>query len=235
MRRFIALSLAALVWLQPTTALAHVTVQPNEATPGSFARFVVRAPNERPDAGTTSIEVQFPPNLIFVNFQPKEGWSRTVTMTTLDEPIEAFGQEFTEVIGTVTWEGGEIAPGEFEEFGFTARVPEDAVSLEFPAVQTYSSGEVVQWTGPEDADTPAARVTLVTLPGGGEQGQLATLADVADAQQSQGIDLGLIGLIVAVIALVVAGVAVRTAGRRPTEPAEPLKEPVSVGAGQGRP
>lgn len=231
MRRIITLSLAAILLLLPGAALAHVTVQPNEALPGSFARFVVRAPNERPDAGTTKIEVQFPPSLIFVSFQPKDGWERTTTMTTLDEPIEAFGQEITEVIDTVTWEGGEIGPGEFEEFGFSARVPEDVETLEFPAIQTYSSGEVVEWTGPEDADTPAARVSLVSLPGEGEQGQLATLADVAEAQQSEGVDLGLIGIVLGALALIVAVIALVIGLRRRATQAPP-REPVSVSASE---
>ena len=30
----------------------------------------------------------------------------------------------TERIATVTWEGGKIAPGEFDEFGMSAKVPD---------------------------------------------------------------------------------------------------------------
>ena len=73
-------------------AQAHVTVQPNEAPAGAFFRFVVRVPNER-DVPSTQIKVEFPENLIFTSFQPKEGWKRVVKMKKLDEPIEAFGSK----------------------------------------------------------------------------------------------------------------------------------------------
>src|SRR5919108_6249520 len=107
--------LAVLVAAGP--ALAHVTVQPAEGVIGSFSAFVVRVPNERDNVTTIKVEVQFPP-LAFVSFMDVPGWERTVEMQTLDEPLEVFGEELTEVVGTVTWEGGEIEPGEFLEFGF---------------------------------------------------------------------------------------------------------------------
>jgi uncharacterized protein YcnI len=162
-------------------ALAHVTVQPEEELVGSFARFVVRVPNERDDANTTRVQVQFPP-LAFVSFQDTPGWERTEEMQTLDEPLEVFGEELTEVIGTVTWRGGEIEPGEFEEFGFSARMPDAVGTLEFPAIQTYDSGEVVRWIGPPDSEEPAALVQVLDIGAGEEEAQLAVLARLAREQ-----------------------------------------------------
>lgn len=167
-----------------TPVFAHVTVQPDEAPAGAFFRFVVRVPNERDDADTTRVRVTFPENLIFVSFQPKKGWDYRVEMKTLDEPIEAFGSRITEVVDTVTWSGGRIAPHEFDEFGFSARVSEEAGMLEFPAEQTYSSGEVVEWTGAPDSETPAALVNVVALGAEEGQGQLAVLADVKQQVES---------------------------------------------------
>ena len=177
MRRGFAFAAAMLaVVLGAGPVWAHVTVQPNEAATGAFARFVVRVPNERGDADTTKVEVELPP-LAFVSFQPKAGWTRTVEMVTLDEPLDVFGEEVSEVPGKVTWAGGTIKPGEFDEFGFSARTPDDAGSLEFPALQTYSSGEVVRWIGPEDSEEPAGLVQVIALPEG--QGQLSLLASLA--------------------------------------------------------
>ena len=158
-------------------ATAHVTVQPNEAIIGSFSRFVVRVPNERPDADTTKVVVKMPP-LTFVSFEPKEGWKRKVKMVELDEPLDAFGQEITEAVGKVTWSGGRIGPGEFLEFGFSARMPDGEETLEFRAIQTYSGGEVVRWTGAADSETPAATLTTYDLALEEGQGQLAALAEL---------------------------------------------------------
>src|SRR5918999_5455454 len=178
MRKLLMLGVTtALAVVSAGPALAHVTVQPTEAVVGSFAKLLVRVPTEREDASTTKIEVEFPP-LAFVSFQDVEGWKRTVEMRTLEEPLDVFGEPVSEVVGSVTWSGGEIQPGEFLEFGFSARVPEDQEELEFPALQTYSSGEVVRWIGPPDADEPAARVGVVTLGGEEEQGELALLAEL---------------------------------------------------------
>jgi uncharacterized protein YcnI len=145
-------------------AAAHVTINPGEWEAGGFARFAVRVPNERPNADSTEITVQFPESVISASFQPVPGWERTVEMVALDEPIEEEGEEpITERIGTVTWSGGTIAPGEFQEFGVSFQVPGDAVGqdLVFPSIQTYSNGEIVRWIGPPDADTPAPIVAVL--------------------------------------------------------------------------
>lgn len=178
MRRALMGALAgALVAVFAPAASAHVTVQPTEAISGAFSRFVVRVPNERPDADTTKIVVKMPP-LTFVSFEPKDGWKRKVKMVQLDEPLDAFGQEITEAVGKVTWKGGHIGPGEFLEFGFSARMPEDEETLTFEAIQTYSGGEVVRWTGAPDSETPAASVTTYDLGLEEGQGQLAALAEL---------------------------------------------------------
>jgi uncharacterized protein len=178
-KRLFVAGTAALVSLATAVpAFAHVTIQPNEALAESFARFVVRVPNERDDAGTIKVEVQFPP-LAAVSFMDVPGWERTVKMQKLDEPIEAFGESLKEAVGTVTWSGGEIEPGEFMEFPFSALTPAGEEPLEFKAIQTYSGGEVVRWTGPEDADTPAPRLSLVELGDlGKDHGELGTLHEV---------------------------------------------------------
>lgn len=179
MIKAVAAAVAALtVALGVQPALAHVTVQPAEAPTGAFFKFVVRVPNERDDAATTRVTVTFPDNLIFVSFQDVPGWDRRVEMRKLDEPLEAFGAQIDEVVGEVTWSGGSIEPGTFAEFPFSARVPEDETVLEFPAMQVYSSGEVVEWTGPPGSEEPAARVSTVDIGAGEGQGQLAVIAEL---------------------------------------------------------
>ena len=142
-------------------ASAHVTVNPSKVPADSFARFVVRVPNEEKSADTTRVSVQLPKNLLFVSFQPKSGWTRTQTTAKLDRPVTVGDDTVSERIATVTWSGGKIGPGEFDEFGLTAKVPNAAGHLlVFPAVQIYSNGKVARWIGSADADEPAPRVTL---------------------------------------------------------------------------
>jgi uncharacterized protein YcnI len=215
-----ALTGAIVATLAPAAA-AHVTVQPNEAIVGSFSRFVVRVPNERPDADTTKVVVKLPP-LAFVSFEPKDGWKRKEKTVELDEPITAFDQEITEAVGKVTWSGGRIGPGEFLEFGFSARMPDGEETLVFEALQTYTGGEVVRWTGAPDSETPAATLTTYDLGLEEGQGQIGLLAELAsgpaaddagaagdsedDGEQGTGTATILSGmaLVLALIALVLA-------------------------------
>jgi uncharacterized protein YcnI len=154
------LALAGALLFVPAAG-AHITLNPRDVPADSFSRFEVRVPNERPDAETTKIVLSLPEGLAFVSFQPKPGWRRSVTTEQLDNPVtNDEGEAVTERIATVTWQGGRIAPGEFDEFGLSAKMPARQGTLVFPAVQTYSNGEVVRWIGAPDADTPAPRVTL---------------------------------------------------------------------------
>jgi uncharacterized protein YcnI len=172
-----ALAVAAF-FAVPVAASAHVTVKPAEAPADSFTTFVINVPNERDDASTVKVTVKFPEQITAASFQPKPGWKRTVTMVKLDQPIaDDEGGQMTERIDTVTWTstGAKIGPGEFDQFGVSVHVPADeGASLEFPAVQTYSNGEVVRWIG---GDEPAPSLAVIAAEGDGHGGGAAAPAD----------------------------------------------------------
>ena len=154
--------IALIAMAVPAAAVAHVTLQPGEWEPGAFATVVVRVPNERDDAETTTVTVQFPETIPEARFKPHPTCEREVEREELAEPIE----ELTERIVSVTWTCDPPIPADgFDEFGISLRVPEDAQPGEeilFPAVQTYSSGEEVGWVDPDpEADTPAPRLVVV--------------------------------------------------------------------------
>jgi uncharacterized protein YcnI len=180
----ICFALAAVVF--PAATAAHVTLNPREWEAGGFARFDIRVPNERPNANTTEVTVRFPDGLTFVSFQPKPGWKRTVKMETLAEPIEVFGEEVTEQVASVTWSGGVIKPGEFDEFGVSFRVPETpGESLMFPSLQTYSNGEVVRWIDPDpEAETPAPQVAVLEPAAEEEVAAETTTEEAAAAEET---------------------------------------------------
>ncbi len=141
-------------------AAAHVEVTPEKVPADSDAELAIRVPNER-DYPTVKLKVQLPLGLVEVTFQPKAGWKRKTTMQKLAKPVKIEGETITERVATVEWSGGKIGPGEFDEFRISAHVPDTpGKELVFPALQTYSNGEVVHWIGAPDSDEPAPRVTL---------------------------------------------------------------------------
>jgi uncharacterized protein YcnI len=141
---------------------AHVTLQPPEAPAGGFTRLDVRVPNERDNADTTKVVVQMPPGFLSVSHEPVPGWDVKLTMRKLDKPVEQFGEQVNEEVGRITFSGGVIRPGQFQDFGLSVAVPEGrpGSKLTFKALQTYTGGEVVRWIGPPDSEEPAPQVEL---------------------------------------------------------------------------
>jgi periplasmic copper chaperone A len=153
-------ALVAVLALAPT-AFAHVTLQPEEAPAGGFARLDVRVPNERDNADTTKVDVQFPPGFLSVSYEPVPGWDIKITKRKLDKPVEQFGEQVTEEVGRITFTGATIGPGQFQDFGLSLAVPDKpGTAVAFKAIQTYSNGEVVRWIGPPDSEEPAPQVKL---------------------------------------------------------------------------
>ncbi len=224
--------LAVLTSAAPATA--HITVNPREAPKGGFAKLGFRVPNERSDSGTVKVDVAFPAEHPFtsVSVKPTPGWTFSVQKTPLDEPVESHGRTITESVSQVTWEGGVINPGEFQEFEVSAgRMPEDADELVFKAIQTYASGEVVRWIeeatpGGEEPEEPAPVLTLVESDaghgaGGGDQEEAAEAETAPIASEAAiGLEAGNVAsqgevataTRLAVAALIVGGLGLAAAG-----------------------
>jgi len=215
----------------PAAAQAHVTLQPNTAPAGAYTRLDVRVPNERDDASTTKVEVQFPDGFASASYEPVPGWTVKVGKKTLDTPIQTDDGEITEGVKQITWTADSdddgIPPGAFQDFGLSFQVPGKAGDkLEFKALQTYAGGEVVRWIGADGSDNPAAIVSVVepqgtdaASHGGGEDASeeatpaATTAAAAATTDEDSGNGLAIVALIVGVLGLI-AGVAGLLAARR---------------------
>jgi len=152
-------------------AFAHVGVQPEgAAAKGGYAVVDFKVPNERDNASTTKLEVNFPTDhpLASVMPQPVPGWKAEVTKAKPAKPLESHGKQITEVVTKVTWtaDGKGVEPGYFQKFPVSiGALPEDADQLVFKAIQTYSNKEVVRWIevpqeGQDEPDTPAPVLKL---------------------------------------------------------------------------
>ncbi|MBO4272263.1 YcnI family protein [Microbispora triticiradicis] len=148
-------------------ALAHVTVNPGTAEQGGWTKIAFRVPNERDNASTTKVEVAFPTDhpLPFVSVRPVSGWKVKVTQGKLPQPVVSDdGDKITESVLKITWTGGKIESGQFQEFeASVGPLPKNVDALEFPTEQTYSNGEVVKWADPPKADGSEAEHPAPTL------------------------------------------------------------------------
>ncbi|SDO12970.1 uncharacterized protein SAMN04487981_108360 [Streptomyces sp. cf386] len=152
-------------------AFAHVSVQPEgTAAKGGYAVVDFKVPNERDDASTTKLEVNFPTDHPLASVMPEAvpGWTAKVTKSTLDKPLEMHGKKITEAVTKVTWtaDGKGIQPGFFQKFPVSVgTLPEDTDELVFKAIQTYSNKEVVRWIevpqeGQDEPENPAPVLAL---------------------------------------------------------------------------
>ncbi|MFE2472268.1 YcnI family copper-binding membrane protein [Streptomyces mirabilis] len=221
-------------------AFAHVSVQPEgEAAKGGYAVVDFKVPNERDNASTNQVEVNFPTDhpLASVMPQPLDGWSVKVTKTKLAKPLTMHGEKISEAVSKVTWTatGKGIEPGFFQKFPLSVgALPEDTDELVFKAIQTYDNKEVVRWiepqkAGQEEPENPAPVLTLSEASADGHHGSSGTAKDASDtstaapasstsASSADSSDttarvLGVVGIVVGA-----AGVAYGVlAGRRRTE------------------
>jgi uncharacterized protein len=225
---------AVVGWATP--AFAHVSVSPDEAPAGSFTTLTFQVPNEAADAGTTKVEVTFPsdPAIADASVQPVPGWTVDVKKAQLETPVTTDeGDTLDERVDTITWtadDASAIKPGEFQQFRVSAQLPDEGDSISFPALQTYSNGDVVQWVDPTGPGTPEAEhpAPTVTLTAGGDEhgggdttttvahgsatGSVQTAQDDADTAKT----IGIVAIIFSVIALIGVGIVLARRSRSTT-------------------
>ncbi|MCH5677484.1 YcnI family copper-binding membrane protein [Streptomyces gilvus] len=207
-------------------ASAHVTVHPESYAKGATDGVLTfRVPNEEDNAGTTKVQVFLPTDhpVLGVLVSPQDGWTAKVTNTKLKTPVKTDDGTITDAVSEITWTGGKIDPGHYEDFNVAfGQLPEDADQLTFKTLQTYSDGKTVRWieeaSGGEEPENPAPVLKLTAK--GTDEGASSTTPlptssktststkSTASSSDSTARGLGVAGLIVGVLGLAAAVFAV---------------------------
>ncbi|MET9088751.1 YcnI family protein [Streptomyces sp. NPDC004237] len=212
-------------------AAAHVTVHPESYAKGATDGVLTfRVPNEEDTASTTKVQVYLPTDhpVLGVLVSPRDGWTAKVTTSKLKTPVKTDDGTITDAVSEITWTGGKIGAGQFEDFDVAfGQLPEDTDELAFKTLQTYSDGKVVRWieeaqSGDEEPENPAPTLKLTaaedaaaasTAPAAKSSAKSAAAS--ADSSDSTARGLGIAGLIVGAIGLAAAAFTfVRTRGAR---------------------
>ncbi len=250
----------ATVLLFAGPALAHITVTPDTVVAGSTDVLTFHVPNEEAKADTVKVDVQIPTDhpIAQLLVAPVPGWTASVHTITLAKPLVTDDGKFTSAVSEVTWSGGKIAPGQFQNFSISADpMPTGESQVTFKAIQTYSNGDVVRWIdlkapGQPDPAHPAPTVALTTGTTTATPAKATTTTAVSTGSNSDGLAriLAIAGLLIALLAGWLALTVVRQ-GRRlaglpaaapapePTLPqpakAEPAKTQPAKAGGQREP
>ncbi|MET7783107.1 MULTISPECIES: YcnI family copper-binding membrane protein [Streptomyces] len=212
-------------------AFAHVTVHPETYAKGATDGVLTfRVPNEEDTASTTKVQVFLPTDhpVLGVLVTPQEGWTAQVTTTKLKTPVKTDDGTITEAVSEITWTGGRIRHGQYQDFNVAfGQLPDDTDQLSFKTLQTYSDGNVVRWIeeeqkGGEEPENPAPVLTLTaedaetgsdgTSASGSASSSSSSSAPAVAAASSSSSDstargLGIAGLVVGVLGLAAAGYA----------------------------
>jgi uncharacterized protein YcnI len=211
-------------------AFAHVKVSPSTAQQGSTAELTFRVPNEESKGATVELQLQVPTAHPIAQFlvKPVPGWKISVTTVQLPKPVVTDDGSFTTAVSEVTWTGGTIEPGQYQDFSVSADpLPSGLSQLVFKAIQTYSNGDVVRWIdlsqpGQPEPEHPAPVLTLTATGAGATSPAAAAGAPSASGSDTTALALGAAGLAAGLLGLGAGGAAWRRSGQRRRPPGQDL-------------
>lgn len=151
------------------SALAHVTLETQEATPDSTYKAVLRVGHGCDGKPTTAIRVRIPEGVIAAKPMPKPGWRLTTSTGQYVQAYDYFGTPMREGVTEIAWTGGELPDEYYDEFVFRVRLTGFAPGtvVYFPVVQECSGG-IHRWIeipaagkSADDYEEPAPGVKIV--------------------------------------------------------------------------
>ena len=171
---------AAIALAAPCTALAHVTLERQEAAIGASYKAIVRVPHGCDGSATLRVKVQIPEGLIAVKPVPKPGWTVETTKGPYAEAHPYYhGATLKEGVREIVWQG-RLADEHFDEFvfvGMVAKTLKENTRLFFPTVQECEHGQQAWVDIPaagqssRDLKHPAPAVRLIQVSAPSAQGQ----------------------------------------------------------------
>lgn len=127
-------------------ALAHVTVRPAEAPPGSEVTYTVRVPTEGQSA-TTSVELEIPAGVVIVS----------VNGAVDSYEMKKAGDRVTSIV----WKTS-IPPEQRAELTFVAKNPTAGAEITWKAHQFFADGTRADWVEAKGSKRPASVTALKT-------------------------------------------------------------------------
>jgi periplasmic copper chaperone A len=222
----VGIAAAAAVLLLAVPALAHITITPDSVPAGTAAVLTFHVPNEEAHANTTQLDMQIPTThpIAQLLVKPVPGWKISVQTVALAKPVVTDDGQFTQAVSEVIWSGGQIVPGQFQDFTVSADpLPQGVSQVAFKAIQTYSNGDVVRWIdlaqpGQPEPNHPAPVLALTTgaaTASGASKTTTATAAGSVTDGTARALAIAglLVGLLAGLLALAVAGRARRSLAR----------------------
>jgi len=168
-------ALGAAIALLVSPALAHIGLEPKQATVGSSYKAVFAVPHGCAGSATTKIRVQIPEGVIAAKPMPKAGWEVEAINGKFAAEYDFHGNKVSEGVKEVVWSGGKLPDHQYDEFVVSTFITDGMkpnTMLYFPVVQECEKA-VSRWIDiPKDGDahghggskSPAPGVKLMPKP-----------------------------------------------------------------------
>jgi uncharacterized protein YcnI len=154
---FRGLAALGLLVCTASAALAHVTLEQQEAAVGGPYKATFRVPHGCGDSPTVKLRVRIPDGVIGVKPMPKPGWQIETVKAKYDKPYKMFHNSVTEGVREVTWTG-RLPDENYDEFVLSTYLIDELkpdTMLYFPVVQECEKG-VHRWIEIPESGKPAA-------------------------------------------------------------------------------
>ncbi|KLK92941.1 hypothetical protein AA309_11910 [Microvirga vignae] len=128
-------------------ALAHTTLETQQAPVNSTYKAVLRVGHGCDGAPTLKLRVRVPEGVIAVKPMPKSGWTMETVKGTYDQPYDYHGTPTTEGVKEIIWTG-KLLDEHYDEFVFRAFLTDHLkpdTTLYFPTVQECGGGKADRW------------------------------------------------------------------------------------------
>ena len=144
-----ALGMLALTLLLPAFAQAHTTIWPRESIAGATEKYTLRVPAEA-EVMATGAELDVPDGVTVMTVGAPVGWKYD---------LKRQDGRITGIKWTM-----DIKPGEFAEFSFVARNPQEAGRLVWKLREFFADDKVTDFTNGPQGIYPNAVVKLIPRP-----------------------------------------------------------------------
>ncbi|QPM91209.1 DUF1775 domain-containing protein [Pseudooceanicola algae] len=147
-------------------ASAHSTLEQKTATIGAWTKITLRVPHGCDGQATETVRITLPEGFYAAKPMPKAGWDLEVVTGPYATPYDNHGTEMTEGLREVSWSGGNLEDGWYDEFTVAGSFGPDLATgdvLYFPALQECADG-TADWTdtsGAAGVANPAPKLTLI--------------------------------------------------------------------------
>lgn len=134
-------------------ANAHIVLAEPAAPAGSSYRATFKVGHGCEGSPITALTVRLPEGVKSAKPMPKAGWSVDRRTEKLAVPYTLHGRSVTEDVREITWRGGPLPEGFYDEFVVQMQLPEQTGPLWFKVLQVCEQGQL-DW-----AEVPAQGIS----------------------------------------------------------------------------